>query len=105
MVVCLVHIGRLYKINIIFIISLSRTGIPHPKELRSDIMSHQKENSTLKVKDVMLHNLMWEWVHPFSNGWHFDNLRNDIQNLLHNGEVVCYYINCFKLLGLIQVDN
>ncbi len=43
-------IGRFFwTINKCFIILFSTTGMPHPKELSSDVMPHQKESSMLKV--------------------------------------------------------
>ncbi len=39
-----------HKINIVLIILLSRQGMPRPKELRADVMPHQKECNMLKFK-------------------------------------------------------
>ncbi len=70
MVILIVHIGRLFKhqINIIFIILLSRMGMPHPKELTNDITSYPKETITLNVNFFYPHILLFSGpkVFPFS---------------------------------------
>ncbi len=43
-----------HKINIIFIVLLSRHGMPRPKELSSDVMPYLQKSSTLKVNQQNL---------------------------------------------------
>ncbi len=57
----------------------------------------------------MLHNFMWQWINTYqlSNGWHFDNLRIDIDNLSTINKVKgqrCLKIPCDTPLNVIMSD-